>query len=310
MLTIAYDGTDFCGWQKQHATATTPESLNLPPEVPFGDADAAHGDARPELRTVQAIVERAVRETVREPVELIGASRTDSGVHAAAQCAAFTTTATRRGPADDRLCLAINARLPDDVAVTSCRPVHPRFDPIGHCEAKGYRYLVHTGPDKPLWNRRFVHHCHAAIDDDAVRAAAGLFVGTLDFAAFAAAGHGRRSTVRTVFGCDAARLDPHTLAIDISGDGFLYNMVRIVAGTLLQVGRGRMTPADVTEALASRDRRRAGPTLPPQGLRLEWTRYPAAAFNPHPGPEDDLRPPRHTRPDSDDVRTSDNIDQE
>ncbi len=270
-LDIAYDGTDFCGWQRQFATPTASPALILP---------AASPDARAELRTVQALVEHAVREAVREPVTVVGASRTDSGVHALAQCAAFSTTDDRRGPADERLALAINARLPDDVVVTRCVPAHPRFDPIGHCAAKGYRYLLHNAHDKPLWNRRYVHHIVPPLDLDAMRDAAARLVGTHDFAAFAAAGHGRASTVRTVFACDAARLDERTIAIDISGDGFLWNMVRIVAGTLMHAGLGRLTPDDVSAALASRDRRLAGPTLPPTGLRLEWIRYPAGVEQP------------------------------
>ncbi len=255
-LTIAYDGTDFNGWQKQA------------------------GESASTLRTVQAIVERAVVESVREPIELIGASRTDSGVHALAQIATFSTTDDRRGPPDERLALAINSRLPEDVLVTSCRPAHESFHPMRHCIAKGYRYTVFASPDRPLWNRRYVHHVYVPLDASAMTDAARELVGEHDFAAFAAAGHGRASTIRTVHDCAVRSLDEHTIAIDVSGDGFLYNMVRIIAGTLVEVGKGRMTSAEVAAALESRDRRNAGPTLPPEGLRLEWIRYPQEAFDP------------------------------
>lgn len=324
MLTIAYDGTDFHGWQKQRSTAAAAQgdgddadwtddahlvealaspgggargaapapraaSLEPPPTPPQsrgeakanGPAAAAHAEP---LRTVQEVLERAVRESVREPAELIGASRTDSGVHARMQVAAFTRTDPLReedrvGPPDDRLALAINSRLPSDVLVTSCRRVHRHFDPIGHCEAKGYRYTLHTASERPIWNRRYAHHVWTPLNVGAMRDAAALLVGEHDFAAFAAAGHGRLSTVRAVHQCEVTRLDETTVAIDVSGAGFLWNMVRIIAGTLVEVGRGRRTAADVRKALESRDRRDAGPTLPPTGLCLMWIRYPEAVFD-------------------------------
>lgn len=260
-LTISYDGTEFHGWQRQRIAAPAPGE-------------------EPELRTVQSVVERAVRESVREPIELRGASRTDSGVHALAQCAAFSTTDDRRGPPDERLALAINSRLPEDCLVTSCRAVHPMFDPVRHCVSKGYRYSIADTPDRPLWDRRFVHHIHTPLDDRAMAEAAVHFVGRRDFAACAAAGHGRLSTVRTVLSCEVVRTGAGRIAIDVSGDGFLYNMVRIIAGTLLDVGRGRRAPAEVPSMLGSLDRARMGPTLPACGLRLEWIRYPDEAMDP------------------------------
>lgn len=300
LLTIAYDGTDFHGWQKQRATDGPSDGAPSGPDEPRdGRTDGSVRSPAPGagatapipafspsrvLRTVQEVVERAVREVVREPIELIGASRTDSGVHARMQAAAFTRAdlareEDRRGPPDDRLALAINSRLPDDVQVTGARPVHRHFDPIGHCEAKGYRYLLHTAMERPLWNRRVVHHVHTPLDEAPMRDAAARLIGEHDFAAFAAAGHGRLSTVRTVHQCEVSRLDETTLAIDVAGSGFLWNMVRIIAGTLVDVGRGRLTLDDVASALESRDRRNAGPTLPPTGLCLMWIRYPEAIFD-------------------------------
>ncbi len=263
-LTIAYDGTDFVGWQKQE-----PPDPNALPDPETGERPRA------ELRTVQAVVERAVREAVREPVVLIGASRTDSGVHAWHQTGAFTCADDRRGAPDDRLLQAINARLPDDVLLRACVRIRDDFDPIGDCIAKGYRYTVHASPERPLWDRRFVYHSwHAPNDTDAMAHAAALFVGTHDFAAFAASGHGRESTVRTVHSCTVARPTPERVEVHIAADGFLWNMVRIIAGTLVEVGRGRLSADDIRAALDTRDRRRAGPTLPPQGLCLMWARYP------------------------------------
>lgn len=284
-LDIAYDGTDFAGWQKQH-----------PPD-PNAEPDETGQRPRLVLRTVQEEVERAVREVVREPVDLLGASRTDAGVHARAQCAAFSCSEHgeqgRGWPADRGtvpLIRAINSRLPGDVIVTGAALVRDAFDPVRDCVAKGYRYTLHVMPQdgasatlRPLWDRKHVFFTYYALDIDRMQRAAAHLVGEHDFAAFAAINHGRATTVRTIHACtvaaDPAPADPietgaMRVAIDVSGNGFLYNMVRIIAGTLMEVGRGRIDPDAVPEMLASRDRHRAGPTLPPQGLRLEWIEYP------------------------------------
>ena len=263
-LSIAYDGTDFHGWQKQH------------PPAPDAIPDPETGEIlRAPMRTVQEVVEQAVREAVREPITLVGASRTDAGVHARAQTAAFTTSDDRRaGAPEDRLVMAINARLPDDVVVQSCVRTRDDFQPITDCIAKGYRYTIHSGSQRPLWDRRFVTHIWHTLDESAMQAAAPLFIGEHDFAAFATAGHGRESTIRTVLSCAVSRPEPERIRIDISATGFLWNMVRIIAGTLVEVGRGRLTPDDIRAAIESGNRRAAGPTLPPEGLCLMWSRYP------------------------------------
>ncbi len=265
-LTIAYDGTHFHGWQRQDVPAN---SAALPNAAETESADKG----RVPLRTVQQTIEQAVQHVVREPVVLQGASRTDAGVHANAQIAAFSSSIDRRGPTDDRLALAVNSRLAPDVLVRSCEPTWESFDPISDCVCKGYRYLIHTGPERPLWERRWSHHTWHELDIAPMREAAAALVGEHDFAGFANAGHGRLTTVRTVLSCDVEQIDDRVIAIDISGTGFLYNMVRIIAGTLHDVGRARLTINDVTEALATGDRRRAGPTLPAKGLRLEWIKY-------------------------------------
>ncbi|MCW5775227.1 MAG: tRNA pseudouridine synthase A [Phycisphaeraceae bacterium] len=308
-LTIAYEGTEFHGWQKQEPPdpAITPGAAPVPP-------GSATRDGRAVLRTVQEIVERAVREVVREPVYLVGASRTDAGVHARAQVAAFTCSGDATTTEDagepvptsssrarsgwpvsrglERLRLAINARLPEDALVTAIEPVPDSFDPISHAREKAYSYTILCSPHRPLWERRWVFHSWRSLDPELMHRAARHFVGEHDFAALAAAGHGRASTVRTIFDCrvttlgrlqaalpslpDAAPTDafpPTILRIDVSGNGFLYNMVRIIAGTLHEVGRRKLDPDAIPEILASCDRRRAGPTLPPEGLCLEWIRY-------------------------------------
>ena len=325
-LTIAYDGTDFCGWQKQEPLATNPDreggAINSgppthdtpneagaqapayePPRLtnpaPFSPATPQIDSSRPgrvALRTVQGVVERAVREVTREPIELIGASRTDSGVHAKGQVAAFTCEPRTEEaieappPAEprhcgwplsrgtDRLVAAINSRLPDDVVILAAAHADNNFDPIAHTASKGYSYTFHVSPLRPLWDRRAVHHVWnpAGLDVEAMNAGAAHLIGEHDFAAFAAAGHGRLSTVRTIHTLTVSRESPERVVLRISGSGFLWNMVRIVGGTLMEVGLGRRTPSDVLAALASRDRTKAGPTLPPEGLCLEWIQYGSA----------------------------------
>jgi tRNA pseudouridine38-40 synthase len=304
-LTIAYDGTDFCGWQKQEPLGSSDEAIPARRE-PSDEGTGTPSDApiqprkhqrfesdrpgRIALRTVQHIVERAVREVVREPINLLGASRTDAGVHARGQTAAFTATddpekialgsgwPPDRGP--EKLVRAVNGRLPDDILILAAEVVPPDFDPISWCTAKGYSYTLHVGMTRPLFDRRFVQQIWEPLDLARMQSAAARLIGEHDFAAFAAAGHGRLSTVRTVFDCTVSELAPtpqgRRLRIDISGNGFLWNMVRIVAGTLVEAGKGKLTADDVAAAIESKDRQRAGPTLPAQGLFLEWARYRAS----------------------------------
>ena len=132
---------------------------------------------------------------------------------------------------------------------------------------------MHTGRERPLWDRVYVHHVSHELDLDAMRHAAAMLVGEHDFAAFAKAGHGRETTVRTVLSCEVTQQGAHDLAIDISGTGFLHNMVRIVAGTLVDVGRGRFEPDQVARMIERGDRSLAGPTAPPQGLYLVSVEY-------------------------------------
>lgn len=300
-LTIAYDGTDFHGWQRQFVGPPPPGWVAGPrqepsspdaPEAPATSALPAPVE-RPELRTVQGVLETAVRQVVREPVVVFGASRTDAGVHAKGQVCAFTTGRERgRGWPPERgtepLLRAINARLPDDVLVLSCEETDIHFDPV-KATSKGYSYTFHVSPTRPLFGRQYVYHVKVPVDAAAMDEAAKLFVGTHDFAAFAASGHGRLSTVRTIFSCSVRQEsrweergggregEGQRIRLDISGNGFLWNMVRIIGGTLLEVGTGRRTLDSITRALQSGDRTQAGPTLPPTGLCLEWIKYGDAA---------------------------------
>ena len=249
-LRLAYEGTDFHGWQRQEPPGLEP------------------------LRTVQGELDRALSEVLQQPVACQGASRTDAGVHAEAQVAAFT--ASCRVPIG-RLPAALNARLPEDLRVMSAWPVPADFDPVSDALSKGYRYeIARMQPFQARlpFDRRLVYPAMHDLDAGLMRAAAARLVGKHDFAAFAHAQHGRETTVRTIHACEVAALEGDRLAIDVSGNGFLYNMVRIVAGTLVEVGRGRIMPEAISDILGSRDRAQAGPTLPPNGLRLRWIHYP------------------------------------
>ncbi|MFO0830468.1 MAG: tRNA pseudouridine synthase A [Phycisphaerales bacterium] len=318
-LTIAYDGTNFCGWQKQEPfrdrTALaggqqadaiyTPSSHDKMPVVPAekiaGELGVREGEdrARVALRTVQHVVEQAVRVVVRERVNLDGASRTDTGVHARGQVGAFTCsgrdegTEGQEGGAEnphsgwplsrsvERLVRALNGNLPEDVVVMGAEVVHEQFNPVGDATSKAYSYTIHNARERAMWDRNYVHHVYEPLDVAAMQQAAAHFVGEQDFVAFAAANHGRLTTVRTVFSCGVTATPiggmhagmPQRVRIDISGSGFLYNMVRIISGTLVEVGRGRIKPDAVPGIITGKDRRAAGPTLPGRGLCLEWIRY-------------------------------------
>ena len=247
-LVIAYDGTDFHGWQKQ-----------TPPD-------------EPPLRTVAGELEAALVRLLDQPINLIGASRTDAGVHARGQVGQFD--AAVRIPIE-RLADAINSRLPQDIELVSAQVIDNTFDAIGGCRSKQYRYRIFNSRRRPLDRRRYVWHCWTSLDVDRMNAGAARLVGTHDFAGFAAAGHGRLSTVRTITGCRVERPDPAGVEahVIVEGNGFLYNMVRIIAGTLVEIGRGRFEPDVIDTVIASGDRSRAGPTLPPEGLWLEWIEY-------------------------------------
>jgi tRNA pseudouridine38-40 synthase len=199
---------------------------------------------------------------------------------------------------------AINARLPDDVLVRSIEVVPDAFNPIANCTSKGYSYTVWCSDHRPLRERKTALHLWHRLDVGAMRAAAAEIVGEHDFAGFAAAGHGRVSTVRTVFGCEVVEEESGSdvkegneavghqgieawpmgltgeadgpvqkLVIRVWGNGFLWNMVRIIAGTLVEAGKGKSGPERVREALRTGNRRMAGSMLPAHGLCLEWIRY-------------------------------------
>jgi tRNA pseudouridine38-40 synthase len=237
LLEVAYDGTEFHGWAAQSGARTVEETLR---------------------GAVLALDPRASR--------LRGTSRTDAGVHAEGQLVAFD--AEREIPAKGWT-LGLNQHLPEDVAVRSARGVPPGFSPRFASRGKRYRYRVLADPVRdPRWRVRAWRV--SELDPAAMQREGQAALGTHDFAAFRSAGDERATTVRTLTRVDVERgPDPRVLSVVVEGDAFLYNMVRILVGTMVDVGRGRLAPGAVARALETRERRVGGVTAPAHGLVLE-----------------------------------------
>ncbi len=246
-LLVAYDGSEFHGWQLQ-----------------------------PNLRTVQGVIEQALRRVVRHRVDLVGSGRTDAGVHAAGHVSHFVTTCELE-PA--KMKHAIGARLPKDVSILALREVNAGFDARRSAISKLYRYRIYNAPGRPVEHllQRHTYHFWQPLDLERLRAAARHFPGERDFSAMTAAGGTRESMIRTVLRCDVER-HLNEIRIDVEGTGFLYKQVRNMVGTLINVGEGRWEPDHVAEILESRSRANAGPTVPARGLCMQWVRYPPQAI--------------------------------
>lgn len=246
-LTLAYDGTDFCGWQSQ-----------------------------PGRRTVQGELEKAIERITNEDCHLLGSGRTDAGVHALGQVASLATN-SRLSPGDFRR--AVGSELPEDIVLLDVAEAPSGFHAIRDSLGKRYRYQIDNGPLPDIFMRRYCWHHRRPLNVDAMREAALLLLGRHDFRCFETTGSPRPDTIRTITDITVTRLAesaPHQIQIEVEADGFLYNMVRTIVGTLVQVGREKMPANHVARVLASRDRRQAGPTAPPQGLFLLRVNYPRA----------------------------------
>jgi len=278
-LTVAYDGTEFAGWQRQ-----------------------------PNRRTVQQALEQALARLLRQRVQVRAASRTDKGVHAVGQVACFSCSS--RLPVET-LQRAINAWLPNDVAVTAVKEVPLWFHPNRDCAAKSYRYLICNGNLRNVFLRRYCwQYVRGPLDVQAMDTAAGVLHGVHDFRSFQSRGSPRENTVRSLFRVRVTTATPAMLfqqepfilpagtgvpgsctcpatstegqgragcwkwiMIEVVGDGFLYQMVRTLVGTLVEVGRGKRPVEWVADVLAAKDRCAAGPTAPPHGLFLAAVDY-------------------------------------
>ncbi len=243
LVRLRYDGREFCGWQVQN-----------------------------DLRTVQSVFQTVLREILRENVPVIGCSRTDSGVHANEFCVSFRTDCAI--PCD-RMPLALNAKLPPDLAAFDCVEMpydfHARYD----CKGKQYRYLILNAPVRdPFWHARALWYKYP-LDAEFMDRQAQDYLGTHDFTAFCASNSDVRDKVRTVTQCGVRRLpgDSRMMEFTVTADGFLYNMVRIMVGTLLQMSAGRLAPDSIPSIIASKDRGSAGFTADACGLYLNKVLY-------------------------------------
>ena len=239
-LRLRYDGSAYHGWQRQK-----------------------------ELDTVQQTLEEALGKVCGHRVTATGCGRTDAGVHALRYCANFRTACTIP---IDKVPLAVNARLPGDIAVTDACEAEEDFNAIGSCRKKEYIYRILNSriPD-PFLDKRVCFY-PSRLDIDSMKAAARAFEGTHDFAAVRSVGTETKTTVRTVYWCRAER-QGELITVQICADGFLYNMVRAMVGTMVYASYGKLRPQDIPALLETRDRRLTGPTMPPQGLYMNRVWY-------------------------------------
>jgi tRNA pseudouridine38-40 synthase len=248
-ITVAYDGGPFVGWQRQ-ASGTS----------------------------IQGLIEDALRELDERDVTVTGAGRTDAGVHAIAQVASFTLV--RDTPADV-IVRSLNAKLPSEVRIRSAEEVassfHARFD----ATAKTYRYRLWNADVLDPFERAYVWHVPGSLDIEAMSRAARLVEGRHDFAAFQTVGGAGGPTERVIMSSTLTAQRDGLLTYDVTGEGFLRHMVRAIAGTLMEVGRGRQRPEWICDLIASRDRAQAGRTAPAHGLFLVRVDYGDVQSNPH-----------------------------
>lgn len=239
-LVVAYDGTNYHGWQVQDNGITIEEVLN-----------------------------RAISELVQEDIKVIGASRTDAGVHACGNVAVFDTESRIPG---DKFSFALNQRLPEDIRIQESCEVDADFHPRYADTVKTYEYNILNRRFELPSKRLYAAFCYYPMDIGRMNQAAAYLVGEHDFKSFCSAGAQVQTTIRTIYAVNVTK-DDDMVHIRITGNGFLYNMVRIIAGTLMQVGTGLMEPEQVKEILEARDRSKAGPTAVAKGLTLVEIRY-------------------------------------
>jgi tRNA pseudouridine38-40 synthase len=243
-LTLAYDGTAYAGWQVQSYK-----------------------------NTIQQIVEAAISKIASEPIRVTASGRTDAGVHALGQVVGFRTESRLSTEVFVR---ALNAELPRDIAVLDAAEAPEGFHATLHAKRKRYRYLIYDGSVRDVFRRQTAWHCPRGVDAEAMHRAAQALCGTHDFSSFETQGSPRKTSIRTVFEISVRRGfdgNEHLVAVEVEADGFLYNMVRTIVGTLVKVGRHARNESSVAEVLSARDRRAAGPTAPPQGLFLVEVKY-------------------------------------
>ena len=237
---IEYDGKNFNGWQKQ------PDKLNI-----------------------QGEIERAIYEVTGEQVDVIASGRTDAGVHSLGQTANFKI---ENDMPLEKIPLAINSKLKKTVRIQSAEEVEERFHSRYSCKGKKYRYIINNAPIESALYRDYELHISQKLDLEKMKEAIKYFVGEHDFSAFKSSGTSSKNSVREIYSAEIIE-DGARLRIELTGNGFLYNMVRIISGTLVEVGLGKIEPNQIPQIIESKDRGMAGRTLPPQGLYLVEVYY-------------------------------------
>ncbi len=240
LLRVAYDGTAYSGWQIQ-----------------------------PNAVTVEGVLRDNLKELFQTDIDVTGASRTDAGVHAMGNVAVFDIET--RIPAE-KIAYALNARLPEDIRIQESREVRAGFHPRHVDCIKTYEYSIWNSTFENPKERLYSHFCYGDIDVDSMNRAARYFIGEHDFTAFCSAGSQVVDKVRHIYALNADKTG-NLIKIRVTGNGFLYNMVRIIAGTLLKVGQGAIEPERIPDIIESRDRQLAGPTAPARGLTLVEIKY-------------------------------------
>jgi tRNA pseudouridine38-40 synthase len=251
-ITVAYDGTEYGGWQFQINAVT-----------------------------IQQRLVEAISKATTERTQLQGSGRTDAGVHAQGQVAAFVLQNWKHE--SGKLSLAINRYLPVDIVVRECREVVLKFDPIRDAKSKRYRYTIRNSKVGDVMNYRFHWWLPQLLDHEAMREASKYLVGTHNFKGFETPGSPRLTTTRTVYALEVRTIptcDGFDLWIDVEADGFLYNMVRNIVGTLRDIGADRFGPRWMLAALESRERKQTDLTAPARGLCLMQVNYPSELFLP------------------------------
>ncbi len=239
-LTIEYDGKDFNGWQKQ------PNKLNI-----------------------QGEIERAIYNITKEEVDLIGSGRTDAGVHAWNQIANFKTNSNI---SIEKMAIAINSQLKNSIVVKKAEEVDERFHSRYNAKRKTYRYVINNTEYGSAIYRNLEYHFPIKLNVEKMQEAAKYFEGEHDFKAFKSSGTSGKNSVRTIYKAEV-KTDGERILIELTGNGFLYNMVRIISGTLLDVGLGKIEPSEIEDIINSKDRTKAGKTLPAHGLYLVKVNY-------------------------------------
>lgn len=239
-LTLEYDGTAYYGWQKQE-----------------------------NLKTVEGMLQKAIKKSIGEEVKILASGRTDAGVHAYGQVANFLTNSTVPG---DRFKYAVNDKLPDDISIRMSEEVPLDFHSRFSAKRKTYEYVIYPNDTRSSLMRNYSYHVTYKLDTDLMKEALGYFVGRKDFTSLTPYRSNENKNIRTLYDTDLF-MDGELIKIRVSGNGFLHNMVRIIVGTVIEVGYGKRKLEDINKILELKDRKFAGHTAPAQGLYLIDVKY-------------------------------------